>query len=98
MKRSVRRYQQAVANARRVRILLRHGVWSPSLGCVPKAWRSLSRLVMNEPGWWVHDRVVVPARIRTRRLEHRIEEDTTPIPSCGRTVRSPMSTIGRVPN
>ena len=57
MKRSVRRYQQAVANARRVRILLRHGVWSPSLGCVPKAWRSLSRLVMNEPGWWVHDLV-----------------------------------------
>jgi len=78
MKRSVRRYQQAVANARRVRILMRHGAWNPSLGRELETWRSLSRHVMNEPGWWVHDRVVVPARITTRRFEHQIERGYDP--------------------
>ena len=70
MKRSVRRHQQRVANARRVRILLRHGAWTQSRYWEPKIWQPLCRVVMNEPGWWVHDRVIVPARTVTRRLEH----------------------------
>jgi hypothetical protein len=33
---------------------------------------------MNEPGWWVHDRVVVPARTKTRHLEHEVERGRDP--------------------
>ena len=78
MKRAVRRHQQRVAQRRRVRILLRHGAWSQSRCWEPKIWRSLCRIVMNEPGWWVHDRVVVPARIVTRSLEHRVTRGQDP--------------------
>jgi hypothetical protein len=67
MKRSVRRHQQRLARARRVRILFSYGTWTP-----------LCRLLMNEPGWWVHDRVVAPARIRTHRLEHAVEQGRDP--------------------
>src|SRR5689334_25404811 len=56
-KRSVRRCRQRVAKARRVRILLRHGAWTPAGYWQPKIWRPLCRLVMSEPGWWVHERV-----------------------------------------
>jgi len=28
----------------------------------------LCRLVMSEPGWWVHERVIVPARTKSHRL------------------------------
>jgi hypothetical protein len=76
MKRSVRRYQRKVAKARRVRILLRHGAWTRWWS--PKLWQPLCRIVMNEPGWWVHDRVVVPARIKTRHLEHEVERGQDP--------------------
>jgi hypothetical protein len=78
MKKSVRRYQQRVANARRVRILLRHGAWAPPGHSGPKIWQSLCRLVMNEPGWWVHDRVIVPARTETHRLEHEVKRGRDP--------------------
>ncbi len=73
MKRSVRRYQQRVAKARRVRILLSHGAWSPSRYSEPKIWHQLRLWVMNDPGWWVHERVIVPARTETRRLEHQVK-------------------------
>ncbi len=33
---------------------------------------------MNEPGWWVHDRVIVPARTVTRRLEQEVERGRDP--------------------
>ncbi len=33
---------------------------------------------MNEPGWWVHERIVVPARIETRRLEHAVTRGRDP--------------------
>jgi hypothetical protein len=78
MKRSVRRHQQRVANARRVRILLLHGAWTRSLRWEPKFWRPLCRVVMNEPGWWVHDQVIVPARVVTRGLEHDVERGCDP--------------------
>ena len=88
MKRSVRRFQQRVANARRVRILLTHGAWTGCRGWKPNMWQPLRRLVMNEPGWWVHDRVIVPARTETRRLEHTIElgrdPDSLVWPDCKR--------------
>jgi hypothetical protein len=58
MKRSVRRHRQRVAKARRVRILLRHGAWTPSSYWQPKIWQPLCRLVMSEPGWWVHERLI----------------------------------------
>jgi hypothetical protein len=78
VKRSVRRYQQRVARARRVRILLRHGVWTSSRGRQPKIWRPLSRLVMSEPGWWVHERVIQPARAKNRRLEWEVKRGHDP--------------------
>jgi hypothetical protein len=73
MKRSLRRHQQLVEKARRVRILLRHGAWTPSSYWQPKIWQPLCRLVMSEPGWWVHERVILPARTTTHRG-----------PACGR--------------
>lgn len=73
MNRSVRRYQQRVAKARRVRILFSRGAWSPSSYWEPKIWHQLSRLVLNEPGWWVHERIIVPARTENRRLAHQVK-------------------------
>jgi hypothetical protein len=78
MERSVRHHQQRVAKARRVRILLQHGAWTESHRWEPKIWRPLCRAVMNEPGWWVHDQVIVPARAMTRRLEHEVERGRDP--------------------
>jgi hypothetical protein len=74
MKRSIRRYQQRVAKFRRIRILLGHGAWCPRrlYWWDPKMWQPLSRLVMNEPGWWVHEKVIEPARTETRRNERAI--------------------------
>jgi len=77
MNRSVRRYQQRVAKARRVRILISHGAWASS-HWEPKIWRQLRRMVLNEPGWWVHQRIVVPARTETRRLEHQVKQGHEP--------------------
>jgi len=78
MKRSVRRYQQRVAKARRVRILRRHGAWTRSSDWQPKIWQPLCRLVMNEPGWWVYERVIQPARIGTHRLEGEVKRGRDP--------------------
>lgn len=75
MKRSVRRHQQRVAKARRVRILLRHGAWT---SFQPKIWLPLCRLVMSEPGWWVHERVILPARTKTHRLEREVKRGRDP--------------------
>lgn len=54
------------------------GAWAPPGHSGPKIWQSLCRLVMNEPGWWVHDRVIVPARTETRRLEHEVKRGRDP--------------------
>jgi hypothetical protein len=99
MKRALRRHQKQVAKARRIRILKTHGAWKvrepfSSSGLVdwtwkPKPWRPMSSLVMNEPGWWCHERMVVPARIRSRRIEHRIERGTDPDACCWPDYRKP---------
>lgn len=65
MSRSLRRHQQAVARKRVLRIVSqcwgsRHGVKRP--------WRQLSRTVMNEPGHWVREMMMRPARVRARQL------------------------------
>ncbi len=91
MKRSVRRYQQRVANARRVRILLRHGAWTQRHRCEPKVWQPLRRVVMNEPGWWVHEQVIVPARVVTHRLEREVERGRDPDSSVWPDCRRPHS-------
>jgi hypothetical protein len=98
MKRALRRHHERVAKARRIRILRSHGAWVPRqewpydrLGCSawePRIWRSMERLVMNEPGWWTHATVIQPARIETHRLEHRIlhgcDADSLLWPDCKR--------------
>ena len=78
MKRSVRRHQQRVAKARRVRILLWHGAWTPFSYWQPKIWLPLCGLVMSEPGWWVHERVILPARTKTHRLEWEVKRGRDP--------------------
>jgi hypothetical protein len=78
MKRSERRYQQRVARARRVCILLWHGAWTSSPNWQPKIWRPLWRLVMSEPGWWVHERVIQPARAKNHRLEWEVKRRRDP--------------------
>ena len=85
MKRALRRHQKQVAKARRIRILKRHGARKVRESCFcggrtwkPKPWRPMNRLVMNEPGWWCHERMVVPARIRSKRTEHNIERGMDP--------------------
>jgi hypothetical protein len=75
MDRSLRRHQQAVARVRKLRIIRqcwgsRHGVKRP--------WRQLARAVMNEPGWWVHEFMTVPARRRERRFEHLVTAGRDP--------------------
>jgi hypothetical protein len=78
MRRSVRRHQQRVAKARRVRILIWHGAWTSLSYWQTKIWQPLCRLVMSEPGWWVHERVILPARTKTRRLEREIKRGCDP--------------------
>lgn len=78
MKRSVRRHQQRVAKARRVRILLRHGAWTPFSYWEPKIWLPVCRLVMSEPGWLVHKRVILPARTKTHPLEREVKRGRDP--------------------
>ena len=78
MKRSVRRHQQRVAKARRVRILLRHGAWTPFSYWEPKIWLPVCRQVMSEPGWWVHKRVILPARTKTHPLEREVKRGRDP--------------------
>ena len=78
MKRSVRRHQQRVARVRRVRILLRLWAWTLFSYWQPKIWQALCRLVMNEPGWWVHERVILPARTKTHRLEREVQRGRDP--------------------
>ena len=85
MKRALRRHQKQVAKARCIRILKMHGVWKTHESCFRgewiwklKPWRAISRLVMSEPGWWCHERMVVPARIRSKRIEHVIKRGMDP--------------------
>jgi hypothetical protein len=78
MKRALRRHHDRVAKTRRIRILLSRGVcvrryeWPYCSASGPKIWRRMERLIMNEPGWWTHAKVNLPARIETHRLERRI--------------------------
>ena len=74
MSRSLRRHQQAVARVRKIHILLQH--MSPKYLCRP--WRGYHRMVMNEPGHWVHDWMTVPARIRQKRLERAVVRGLDP--------------------
>ena len=78
MKRTVHRHQQRVAKARRVRILLRHGAWTPFSYWEPKIWLPVCRLVMSEPRWWVHKRVILPARTKTHPLEREVKRGRDP--------------------
>jgi hypothetical protein len=87
MKRSLRRHQQRVAKLRRIRILRARGSFNAWCGLgyltarwsgPDKPWLQISRLVMNEPGWWRHERAIVPTRIKSHRLEHLIARGCDP--------------------
>jgi hypothetical protein len=87
MKRSIRRHQQWLAKRRRIRILRARGAYAawcrggfvtPLWQGPDKPWADMSRLVMNEPGWWRHEKSVVPARIDCHRLAHSIQRGTDP--------------------
>lgn len=83
MKRSIRRHQQQVAKVRKLRILYgrAHGhswrafdrlVLGGTYTVTEKPWQACDRCMMNEPGWWVHEFHIRPARIRANRIAHRI--------------------------
>ena len=74
MSRSLRRHQQAVARVRKWHIIRYwYAAYSPD-----KPWKQTGRLVMNEPGYWVHEWMTVPARRRQRRAEHAIVHGLDP--------------------
>ena len=66
MDRSLRRHQQAVARVRKSRILATRGAYWYWPQC--KFWKPLNRSMMNEPGWWVREFMMRPARVRARQL------------------------------
>lgn len=70
MSRSIRRHQKAVARVRKLRILATRGsywYW-PRF----KPWVPINRSMMNEPGWWVHEFMTIPARRAEKRFERAI--------------------------
>jgi hypothetical protein len=79
MKRALRRYHQRVARARWVRILRTHGAWREPCPVFenewnwePKVWRPARKLVMNEPGYWTHEMIIQPSRVRTNQLLQKV--------------------------
>jgi len=66
MDRSKRFHQKAVARVRKTRIIrYRNAYWYwPH----PRPWRPLTDFMMNEPGWWVREFMMRPARVRARQL------------------------------
>ena len=85
---TLRRHHGRVAKARRIQILLSHGILDPRHARGLKLWKSMERIVMNEPGWCTHATLIQPARIETHRLEHRVvrgcDPDLIPWPGCKR--------------
>jgi hypothetical protein len=75
MSRSIRRHQQAVAKLRRLRIIRYN--WFSSRYVPNRLWRQFGKLMMNEPGWWVHEFMTRPARARDAHACRLIE--------CGRS-------------
>ncbi len=89
MKRSIRRHQQQVAKARKLRILygcvsghswhaFNRMVFGGAYAVNEKPWRDYCRSQMSEPGWWTHERHIQPARIKANRIAHRIVSGADP--------------------
>jgi hypothetical protein len=76
MKRALRRHWQRVARARYVRILKAHGawrtLWEDEWLWAPKVWRAPRKLMMNEPGFWTHETIIRPSRIRSNQLLQKV--------------------------
>lgn len=75
MKRSVRRHQQRVAKVRRVGMLYNYFRFYGRRRLMETPWRAINctgEWLMNEPGWWHHEMTIVPSRIRSNRLLHRV--------------------------
>lgn len=63
MDRSLRRHHAAVARIRKRHIVAYfYGNWIPD-----KPWKLTSRVLMNEPGYWIHEFMTRPARARDAR-------------------------------
>jgi nicotinamidase-related amidase len=76
MSRSLRRHHAAKAKLRRIHIIWVSYWWRSTVPERP--WRQLGRQLMNEPGWWVHDWMTVPARRHEKRFEHAIAHGLDP--------------------
>jgi hypothetical protein len=76
MKRALRRHRLRVKKARRIRILKIHGawttVWEGEWLWAPDPWREVGRQCMVDPGWWVHENIIQPARIRSNQLLQKV--------------------------
>jgi hypothetical protein len=83
MKRAIRRHQKRVARFRRARILISAWGWRWMIradyrGRNSHQWQPIGRLLMNEPGHWVHTMMTRPARIRAHQMLKLIENGRDP--------------------
>lgn len=84
MDRALRRWQQHVANVKYRKIVMSHYGWrywaEPSRWRTPKMahhWQR-TRQLMTEPGHWIHEMMVRPARARTNQLLKLVENGRDP--------------------
>lgn len=89
--RALRRHQECVAKARHKHILMYRWGW-PWIRIIwrngiahehaprssKKPWKPLRKLVMNEPGWWIRERMIRPMRITANRQLRLIEKGRDP--------------------
>lgn len=91
MKKAIRRHQQKVAQVRWLNIQRQRYGWRDwfviwcdgepeACPCryLEKPWRRPHRTMMNEPGWWVHEFMIRPMRIRSNQQLRLIEKGRDP--------------------
>ena len=83
MKRAIRRHQQQVAKVRRQNLYIHRwgmqwylerleGDWRGGRPWGP--WKVTGRELMNEPGYWVTEMMIRPARVRSNQALRRVEQ------------------------
>ena len=88
--RALRRHQERVSKARHKHILIyrwgwpwtfivwRNGIAYEKTYRSQKPWKPLRKIVMSEPGWWTHARMIRPMRVNANRQLRLIEKGRDP--------------------
>lgn len=71
--RAIRRHHDRRIKRRKIKIIFYWRSYVPK-----KPWHSLNRLAMTEPGWWVHEHMILPMRIKSNRLCRLVEKGFPP--------------------